>query len=911
MNNLTTCIRCGKPAPRRDFMGLCPDCLLAAGLGSVADATAAGAPVRFTPPTVEALAPLFPQLEITTLLGCGGMGAVYKAFQKNLDRSVALKILPPDIGRDPAFAERFAREAKALAKLNHANIVTLYEFGQAGELFYFLMEYVDGVNLRQLIAEGRVAPREALAIVPQICDALQFAHDQGIVHRDIKPENILLDRRGRVKVADFGLAKLVRSADQTDPSDRSDLTDLQAEVAQPSRVMGTPAYMAPEQRERPAEVDHRADIYSLGVVFYQMLTGRLPDKTLEPPSKKVTIDVRLDEIVLRALEQNPDRRYQQVSEVRTQVDTLVAGPSVKLHAGRVEAAKPGYASTLAFVILYGAYVVLLALTVSELPVRVATHFGFEGVANGWMSRNAYQIFLFALPLVIGLMLMGVSALVRFCPAQLINLPRKDYWLAPERRALTAAMLRSRMMWLACLMMLFFGGLHVLTLEANRVQPPQLSMGGLLMSMMVFLLSLMIWVIFLLMRFAETGENIGGRPAQIRFNRVVATIVLAAICTFALVVLLQQRPVGDRQSGQPPALADQPHKLRKLPTAQVIEASLTKPISPWGWQTLEQRSLTQADAERIVDGLIAWLQREETLGPLPPLSWVDTFLERLNKRGLLNEEMKIRLLVAITGKLRPEESQARLREGANRLHLSMKCQYVWRQGFLGLQVMNALQSVTVDGQPIKVENHFNFWDTQNLSVTVLLPVLAPGKHTIKLEVLSALAATDDLVGLASKAPSAEWPPAKKRWMRSIETELVIYPRDAVIVGLTEDPALDPVRVGKLAVKSIILRPKGSKKQLVLSFSLANIMPAPICFDIAVRVGGETVAGGPLWAVPLEKRQVSGSMEFSFEQDQLAPEIREADVILTPNPSPVERFASVDRIWGREVVFSHVPLTRQDL
>jgi serine/threonine protein kinase len=162
-------------------------------------------------PSVAEIAPLFPQLEILELIGQGGMGAVYKARQKDLDRVVALKILPREIGEAPGFAERFTREARALAKLNHPGIVTLYEFGRADGLYFFLMEYVDGLNLRTLLCNGRVEPREALAIVPQICDALQYAHDHGIVHRDIKPENILLDRRGNVKVADFGLAKMIGS----------------------------------------------------------------------------------------------------------------------------------------------------------------------------------------------------------------------------------------------------------------------------------------------------------------------------------------------------------------------------------------------------------------------------------------------------------------------------------------------------------------------------------------------------------------------------------------------------------------------------------------------------------------------------------------------------------------------------
>src|SRR5207247_6347439 len=172
------------PLPTGALAGLCPACLLK--LGAADDTVTDAKQPPFNPPTIADLAPLFPQLEILELIGRGGMGAVYKARQKQLDRIVALKILPPGISDEAAFAGRFTREARALAKLNHPNVVTLYEFGQTDGLFFFLMEFVDGVDLRQLLQAGRVAPREALAIVPQICDALQYAHDHGIVHRDIK-----------------------------------------------------------------------------------------------------------------------------------------------------------------------------------------------------------------------------------------------------------------------------------------------------------------------------------------------------------------------------------------------------------------------------------------------------------------------------------------------------------------------------------------------------------------------------------------------------------------------------------------------------------------------------------------------------------------------------------------------------
>ena len=307
MSDANHCPQCGAPLAAGALAGLCPACLLKAG----AETENPGGGPRFEPPPVDKIKHLFPQLEILGLLGRGGMGAVYQARQPALDRLVALKVLPVEAG-GKGFAERFHREARALARLSHPNIVTVHDFGQADGLFFFIMEFVDGLNLRQLEQAGKLSPREALQIVPQICEALQYAHDQGVVHRDIKPENILIDKRGKVKIADFGIAKIVGRV-----PDQPALTETQG-------AMGTPHYMAPEQVERPQSVDHRADIFSLGVVFYEMLTGELPLGRFAPPSRKVQVDVRLDEVVLRALEKEPDLRYQQVRQVKTDVETISA-----------------------------------------------------------------------------------------------------------------------------------------------------------------------------------------------------------------------------------------------------------------------------------------------------------------------------------------------------------------------------------------------------------------------------------------------------------------------------------------------------------------------------------------------------------------------------------------------------------
>lgn len=319
--------------PRPPLAGLDPADLLRQG--AAADTFVEGSSA-FHPPNIEELATLFTQFEILSLIGQGGMGAVYQVRQKDLDRVVALKILPPAIGETAGFSDRFAREAKALARLNHPGIVTIHEFGRSEGFYFILMEFVDGVNLAQLMQSGRIASREALAIVPQICDALQYAHDQGIVHRDIKPENLLLDRLGRVKVADFGIAKIVGPVSSggvqasacfhsADPQEDNLKIELPA-YTEAGKIIGTPQYMAPEQIDHPSDVDHRADIYALGVVFYQMLTGELPGKELQAPSRKVSIDVRLDEMVLRALDSNPERRYKTADEFRTVVEGMLTSP---------------------------------------------------------------------------------------------------------------------------------------------------------------------------------------------------------------------------------------------------------------------------------------------------------------------------------------------------------------------------------------------------------------------------------------------------------------------------------------------------------------------------------------------------------------------------------------------------------
>ncbi|MBK7876287.1 MAG: serine/threonine protein kinase [Planctomycetes bacterium] len=325
-----TCPKCGATIP--GGRPSCPRCLLDLSRARPpAEDASEPAPARRTPPPTPAeLATDFPELEVLELVGQGGMGCVYRARHRQLDRMVALKILAPGTEDDARFEERFLREARALARLDHPGIVRVHDFGRAGARWYLTMEFVEGTTLRALLREGRVTARAALDIVPQLCDALQYAHDEGIVHRDIKPENVLVDAKGRVKIADFGLAKLVGHAEEHGARTRSD------------QVMGTPNYMAPEQATSSRDVDHRADIYSLGVVFYEMLTGELPIGRFEAPSKRARVDERLDDIVLKSLERTPELRYQHAVEVGTDLAGLARHDAdVRANAARLADAGAG------------------------------------------------------------------------------------------------------------------------------------------------------------------------------------------------------------------------------------------------------------------------------------------------------------------------------------------------------------------------------------------------------------------------------------------------------------------------------------------------------------------------------------------------------------------------------------------
>lgn len=244
-----------------------------------------------------------PGFELTELLGRGGMGEVWKARQLSLGRDVAIKILSRDLAQDPDFVKRFDLEASALTTLAHPHVVSIIDRGHHDGLIFFAMELVEGKSLRERLAAGGLPVEEVTRLLGQILSALGHAHRKGIVHRDLKPENVLLDDQGTVKVVDFGLAAMagLRGEDR---------------ITRSAVAMGTMSYMAPEQRRDAHGVDHRADLYSSGVVLYELLTGDVPVGAYQPPSHSRTEVARaMDRVVERALAPEPADRFQSAAEM--------------------------------------------------------------------------------------------------------------------------------------------------------------------------------------------------------------------------------------------------------------------------------------------------------------------------------------------------------------------------------------------------------------------------------------------------------------------------------------------------------------------------------------------------------------------------------------------------------------------
>jgi eukaryotic-like serine/threonine-protein kinase len=285
---------------------------------------------------------------IVRKLGAGGMADVYLAEDQELGRRVAIKILNGRHANDDQFIERFRREAKNAAALNHPNIVSIYDRGEAEDTYYIAMEYLDGRTLKELIVgHGQAPVRVAVEYARQILSALRFAHRHGIVHRDIKPHNVLVDREGRVKVTDFGIARAGTS-----------------QMTETGSIVGTAQYLSPEQA-RGGEVDQRSDLYSLGVVLYELVTGKTPfegdtpveiamkhlSNTPQTPSElRSDIPSELDMVIMRALAKDPEARYQSADEMEADLERVARGAPVA--AATVDAAtqvlrRPATAATAA------------------------------------------------------------------------------------------------------------------------------------------------------------------------------------------------------------------------------------------------------------------------------------------------------------------------------------------------------------------------------------------------------------------------------------------------------------------------------------------------------------------------------------------------------------------------------------
>jgi eukaryotic-like serine/threonine-protein kinase len=267
--------------------------------------------------------------EVRHFIGSGGMGEVYLAWDTQLDRNVALKILPANLASNHHRMQRFIREAKAASALSHPNIAHVYEIGKSDDISFIAFEYVEGENLEARIRRGPLDFYEIISVGIQIADALDEAHAKGITHRDIKPSNIVISTRGQAKILDFGLAKMTAYSEDVDHV----VTELQTN---PGAVIGTTQYMSPEQA-LGRDLDQRTDIFSIGVVFYEMATGQLPfvgannneivDRILHSEPERITdsnrhIPPELERVITKCLEKDPDRRYQRARDLELELKNV-------------------------------------------------------------------------------------------------------------------------------------------------------------------------------------------------------------------------------------------------------------------------------------------------------------------------------------------------------------------------------------------------------------------------------------------------------------------------------------------------------------------------------------------------------------------------------------------------------------
>lgn len=284
-------------------------------------------------PSATELHRMLPQYDIVDILGRGGMGAVFKGRQAALGRDVAIKLLCNSAVRSNAemnFIGRFKQEARVMAKFDHPAIISIFDFGETSDgQLYLVMEFVDGMDIHKymLLHGGKLPQEYALSITAHVLDGLEYAHSHGIIHRDIKPANILLNKDGKVKIADFGLMKKV-GGEAEDTSLAAGTTGF---------AVGTPHFLAPEAHDSKNAIDHRADLYSMGVMLYQMLTGILPQGSFKPPSKLCPeLDVRLDRVIENAMAQDPDHRYASATDMRADIDQIVSQPVEHIESGAAD-----------------------------------------------------------------------------------------------------------------------------------------------------------------------------------------------------------------------------------------------------------------------------------------------------------------------------------------------------------------------------------------------------------------------------------------------------------------------------------------------------------------------------------------------------------------------------------------------